>query len=421
MYCAVMDTLIGHIDCDCYYVSAERVRHPELLGIPCGVLGNQGACVIAKSYEMKAMGVKTGTPVWEAKRICPEGIFIKRDFRWYEVLSRKLLKLLDFVSPQVEYYSIDEMFFDCNYLEQTFRQPLVDSIKMVQERVMQEIGLPTSIGVASTRTLAKLGSDSAKPFGVAVLTDEAFIEKFLASQPVGELCGIGRKSEQKLHGIGVRTCLQFRQQKRLRIRNLLTIKGEALWYELHGESVVPISSKRPLHQCIARGGSVGQKTADRARLNGMLIRNLERLIEALNHHQVLTDRLGLSLEFDGTTGWYNRVRLPKATASFQELAEAARQLMQRVHVLHPVSHMHLLAEGLVRQGWIQQSLFEQQQKVSVKISADKQLNIDQLKQKINNKIGRFALRSAETLEVNDLYQDSAHAYDICDIYGKSCF
>src|SRR5438270_13846620 len=90
----VMSGFVGHLDADCFYVSAERVRHPELAGKPVGVLGNNGACVIAKSYEMKAGGVKTGTPVWDAAKLCPEGVYVKRDFRWYEVLSRKMLDIV---------------------------------------------------------------------------------------------------------------------------------------------------------------------------------------------------------------------------------------------------------------------------------------------------------------------------------------
>ena len=102
---------IGHLDADCFYVSAERVRDEFLLEKPVGVLGNQGACVIAKSYEMKAAGVKTGEPIWEALVKCPEGIYVKRDFRWYEVLSRLMLDVVRELSPRVEYYSIDEFFF----------------------------------------------------------------------------------------------------------------------------------------------------------------------------------------------------------------------------------------------------------------------------------------------------------------------
>src|SRR3954464_1497417 len=106
-----MTGLVAHLDADCFYVSAERVRHPELVGKPVGVLGNNGACVIAKSYEMKAQGVKTGTPIWDAKKVCPDGVYVKRDFYWFEVLSRKMLGIVGSFSRKVEYYSIAEFFF----------------------------------------------------------------------------------------------------------------------------------------------------------------------------------------------------------------------------------------------------------------------------------------------------------------------
>src|SRR6476620_8574718 len=97
-----MTGFVAHLDSDCYYVSAARVRHADLVGKPVGVLGNNGACVIAKSYEMKARGVKAGTPIWDAKALCPEGVYVKRDFYWYEVLSRKMLGVVGTFSPTVE-------------------------------------------------------------------------------------------------------------------------------------------------------------------------------------------------------------------------------------------------------------------------------------------------------------------------------
>src|SRR5262249_58316703 len=109
---AMSSKVVGHLDCDAFYVSAERARDPLLCGKPVAVLGNQGACVIAKSYEMKALGIQTVEPIWEAVVKCPEGIYLKRDFRWYEVLSRLMYEVLSEYSPHVEYYSIDEFFFE---------------------------------------------------------------------------------------------------------------------------------------------------------------------------------------------------------------------------------------------------------------------------------------------------------------------
>src|SRR3954471_19452395 len=159
---------IGHLDADCFYVSAERVRYGELAGIPVGVLGNQGACVIAKSYEMKAAGVSTGMPIWDALAKCPTGVYVKRDFRWYEILSRLMLEIVREWSPRVEYYSIDEFFFAAMPVRgQTFQ----DLAIVIRDRILERVGVPVTVGIARTRTLAKLISDAAKPFGALAVVD----------------------------------------------------------------------------------------------------------------------------------------------------------------------------------------------------------------------------------------------------------
>lgn len=108
--------VIAHLDADCHYASAERQRMPQLRGAPVGVLGNHGACVIAKGYEAKAAGIKTGMPIWDDAHLCPDAIYVKQDFEWYETLSRKMLACVRDVSCEVEYYSIDEFFLDASLL-----------------------------------------------------------------------------------------------------------------------------------------------------------------------------------------------------------------------------------------------------------------------------------------------------------------
>ena len=137
-----MKKIVAHLDADCFYVSCERVRDLALRHVPSGVLGNQGACVIAKTYEARALGVKTGMPIWEAVKCCPDGVYLKRDFRWYEVLSRQLLDLLRTVSPAVEYYSIDEMFFDAEELPSIFSRPLQEAAVSLQHRVLMRSASP---------------------------------------------------------------------------------------------------------------------------------------------------------------------------------------------------------------------------------------------------------------------------------------
>ncbi|MCB0332297.1 MAG: DNA polymerase IV [Bdellovibrionales bacterium] len=426
--------LIGHLDADCFYVSCERVRQHSLRGKAVGVLGNQGACVIAKSYEMKAAGVKTGVPIWEAVDLCPNGIFIKRDFRWYEVLSRMMLEIMQSVSPQVEYYSIDEFFFDCSALTRVFRADLEESAFLLQQRILKEVGVPVSLGISRSKLLAKLASDAEKPFGYKVLLSPEGIRDYLAKQPVGELWGIGRQNTKKLHRYGIRTCLQLADAHPKLIRKLLTITGERILFEINGCSVLPIVTERAMHKNVARGGSIGGASRDPKKVYAWLVRNVERLIEALDVYGYVCGAVTLILSFARDRfaprhepSWFQaRTVLPQHTANSKILLPAFEMLLYQARLSRPVTHMHLIASDLAMCGREQLPLFPYKEREEDRAreafwrSGAKQ-DHDALKRMINEKFGRFALRNAETLELREMYRDSAHSYDICDIYGKSCF
>lgn len=402
-----MPTLIGHADADCFYVSAERVRAPALASLPVGVLGNQGAAVIAKSYELKRAGVKTGEAIWDAVKKCPNAIFIKRDFRWYEVLSRQLLTTLRVVSPEVEYYSIDEMFFNA----ESFEQPILETARRLQQQILDQIGVPVSMGISTTKTLAKLLSDTTKPFGCGVLIDEQETIEFLKKIPIGEVSGIGHQSEGKLVANGIRTCWDFAQADRRFIRKLLTVTGERIWWEMNGTVANPIQTQRPAHKCLGRGGSLGETTTDRDRLTAWIVRNTERLIEELDFHQVFTKRVVLVLE-QKTGGWGGRASLHCPSASFPVIVDALKGLLERA-VIEPTTGMQILADQLCSRELVQTSFL---------VNHDARVEqIASTKRHINHTVGRFAVRSGDTLPLQSIYQDETNDYDICDVRGKICF
>ena len=136
--------VIGHLDADCFYVSAERVRDEFLRGKPVGVLGNQGACVIAKSYEMKAAGVETGMPIWEALVKCPDGVYVKRDFRWYEVLSRLMLDVVR------ELLAAGRVLLDRRVLLPGGRRRGARRSRRlavaIRDRIWERVGVPVTVG-----------------------------------------------------------------------------------------------------------------------------------------------------------------------------------------------------------------------------------------------------------------------------------
>ena len=130
--------LVGFGDADAFCASAETVRRPWMAGLPVGVLGNQGACVIARNYPMKKFGIKVGMPVWEAKALCPDGVYVKRDFRWYESISRRMLAEIGKSSPRVEYYSIDEFFWEGIPLHGTYLR----TAETIRDRMKSDVCSP---------------------------------------------------------------------------------------------------------------------------------------------------------------------------------------------------------------------------------------------------------------------------------------
>ena len=399
---------VGHVDADAFYVSAERVRYAHLIDMPVGVLGNQGACVIAKSYEMKAQGVKTGMPIWEAQKLCPDGLYVKRDFRWYEVLSRMMLETVRDLSPKVEYYSIDEFFFDASVAPAGDYQAYA---VIVRDRIMECVHVPVTVGIARTRTLAKLISDAAKPFGAMAILDRGTEESLLAAHPVTDVTGIAGRREKRLVPWDIRTCLDLAHADRRLVRQLLTASGEALWWELNGDPVLPIRTQRMPHKVLSRGGSFGEPTDVPSVLWAWLVRNLERLIEELVYHHVLTGRIAVWVGYrDGRAG-EGRASLPVPTNRFDVLLDTYRPCLRRAWIPRTLaSRMHLFAEGLTPDAPRQLSLFDRDDDDAAAV-----------KQAINERHGRFALRSAATLPLKAIYADGANAYDICDVHGKMCF
>ena len=321
---------MAHLDADCFYVSAERVRHPELVGKPVGVLGNNGACVIAKSYEMKAAGVKTGTPIWDAKKLCPDGVYVKRDFYWYEVLSRQMLDAVGRFSPRVEYFSIDEFFFRAEPRRRG-DHPRQTALAL-RDHILEAAGLPVTIGVARTRTLAKLFSDTAKPFGAVAVTDRDHERAVLARLPVTEISGIAGRRAERLAPYGIRTCLDLANADGRLVKQLPTKTGYELWLELNGHPVTPIRPERTPHQVLARGGSLMGNVSDPTVLWAWAVRHLERLIEELRFHVVRTDALGVQVAWKDGDSTGGMCRLPCASDRFEELLDAARVALRRAYV-----------------------------------------------------------------------------------------
>lgn len=278
-----MKPVIGLCDVNNFYVSCERLFNPRLLNIPVSVASNNDGCLVARSAEVKAMGIKMGTPVFKLKHLIKSGqlIVLSSNYTLYGDLSGRFHSVLEQFSPRVAVYSIDEAFIDLSGMEED-----IEHIgKKMKNRVAQWVGLPVCVGVSSTKTLAKLANYGAKKFpatgGVVDLTNPVRQQKLMAITPVVEVWGVGRKIGQRLQTSGIHTALDLAKSNRNWIKRNFSITLEKTVCELQGELCIPFEENTGNKHQIVVSRSFGERVTDIDELHSALSRFATRACEKL--------------------------------------------------------------------------------------------------------------------------------------------
>lgn len=233
--------LFGLADCNNFYCSCERVFHPDLIGKPVVVLSNNDGCVIARSEESKVLGLKMGDPFYQVKDLLEKNkvAVFSSNYNLYGDMSKRVMSLLSRYTPKLDIYSIDEAFLDFSGISglQEYGREMVRMIG-------KGTGIPISLGIAPTKTLAKMASKFAKNYkayqGVCIIDTEDKREKALHLFEVGDVWGIGHRHAKKLEYYGIRTAWDFTQKSESWVRRELTVVGLRTWKELRGESCINI-------------------------------------------------------------------------------------------------------------------------------------------------------------------------------------
>ena len=257
--------MIGLADCNNFYASCERVFNPQLRNKPLVVLSNNDGCVIARSNEAKALGIKMGEPAFKIKALIEKhkvNVF-STNFALYGDLSDRVMNTLKSEVERVEIYSIDEAFLDFSELSTT------DRAVSIKKKVQQWTGIPISLGIAPTKSLAKVANHIAKKYtkkGVFILDDENLIKRALNFFPVEDLWGVGRKYAKRLKQSGINTALEFRNSDPEWIRRNFSVNGVRLQKELQGEKLydLELNPKRKKSICTTR--SFGKEITDYKRI-----------------------------------------------------------------------------------------------------------------------------------------------------------
>lgn len=323
------------VDCNNFYASCERVFQPRLYGKPVIVLSNNDGCVIARSNEAKALGLKMGQPYFQVEEVVRRhGVAVfSSNYTLYGDMSARVMDTLRGYTRDVEVYSIDEAF--CG-LAGIAASGLEEHGRLLKAKVKQWTGIPVSVGIAATKTLAKAANKVAKKGdGVLVLEKPKQVEAVLARLDVEEVWGIGRRWGQLLRGEGIFTALDLRNASDRWIRKHLHVVGLRTVHELRGISCIPLEQAAKPKQSIIVSRSFGRPVTTLDAMREASATYAARAGEELRSQGLVAGHLMVFLmtsRFSGEMYYANStvVELPVATAYTPELIAAAGRGIRRL-------------------------------------------------------------------------------------------
>ncbi|RJK84475.1 translesion error-prone DNA polymerase V subunit UmuC [Vibrio cholerae] len=277
------------VDCNNFYASCEKLFRPDLKDTPVVVLSNNDGCVVARSREAKLLGIKMGVPVFQIKaEMQRHGILaFSSNYALYADLSSRVMRTLEEMAPRVEVYSIDEAFLDLTGIESAIS--LVEFGQQVRERIGHWIGITVCVGIAPTKTLAKLANHAAKKYpatqGVVDLTNPDRQRRLLALVPVDDVWGVGRRLSKRLNALGITTALDLANASPRAIRDQFSVVLERTVRELNGESCIELEEIPPTKKQIVCSRSFGVKVTQFELLREAVCEYATRATEKLRKEQ----------------------------------------------------------------------------------------------------------------------------------------
>lgn len=335
-----------HVDMDAFFASVELARNPRLVGRPVIVGGRDRGVVLAATYEARAFGVHSAMPMAIARRRCPSAVVIPPDHRRYAEVSRAVMEILDEVTALVEPLSIDEAFLDVSGARRRSGPP-TEIGRSLRERVQREFGVTCSVGIASTKFVAKLASTHAKPDGM-LLVPAGVTTDFLRTLPVGALWGVGERTEQVLARWGITTVAQLADTDPGVLR---TAVGKVAGAHLHdlawGRDPRPVQPRQP-ERSVGAETTFGLDQRDPVVVQETVLRLADRCAARLRRQQVLGRTVSVKVRTSDFRTLTRSRTLDSPTDVAQEVYLVARDLVAGVDLRGlAVRLVGVRVEGLV--------------------------------------------------------------------------
>jgi len=336
-----MKTAFALVDCNNFYASCEKLFRPDLKHTPVVVLSNNDGCIVARSKEVKALGIKMGVPMFQVQdEIRKHGIVcFSSNYALYADMSNRVMTILEEEAPRLEVYSIDEAFMDLSGVDHVVG--LLEFGKQVKAKVDQWTGITVGVGIAPTKTLAKLANHAAKKYpatgSVVDLMDPERQKRLLALVEVSDVWGVGRRTTAKLKARGVHTALDLANADPKTIRSEFSVVLERTIRELNGVSCLDLELVRPTKQQIICSRSFGHKVTDKRELREAVAKYTTRAAEKLRGEKRLCRVVSVFVRtspFIPNEPQYSKTlsaELPNPTDDTRDLLEVANELFKRIY------------------------------------------------------------------------------------------
>lgn len=339
--------MIALVDCNNFYVSCERVFDPSLVGRPVGVLSNNDGCIVARSNELKALGVEMGTPMHLLPvKLRRQVVLLSSNYALYGDMSRRVTETLAEFSPDVEIYSIDESFVGFHGFDPA---TLAAHGHRLRQTVQQWTGIPVSVGLAPTRVLAKVANRLAKKMprhaGVCTLhAEHPATRQVLEQLPVTDLWGVARRTGARLADLGITTAWALREADPKRIRRAFSVVMERLVWELRGVPAITLDDMAAPKQQIMVSRSFGRTTTDLTDLREAVRQHAGRAAEKLRRQGSLAGAVMVFVRTNPFQQAHRQYRnslvvpLPQPSDDSRDLIQAA--LVGLARIARPGYHYH---------------------------------------------------------------------------------
>jgi DNA polymerase IV len=321
---------IIHADLDAFFAAAEVRRRPELRGKPVIIGGRPGGrgVVAAASYEARVFGVRSAMPVSQAVRLCPDAIFLSGDGRYYRELSQQFRDILEQFTDLVEMVSVDEAYLDISHSERTLGTPR-QAAETIKQRVRDELDLVVSLGVATSRMVAKIASDLDKPDGLRVVEPGREAE-FLADLPVGKMPGIGPKAVERLRSNGIRTLGELARTPVPVLEPIFGKRAENVVERARGIDHRPVEPSGGPAKSIGHERTFGADLTDPEDIRRELYRLTESTGRDLRKKGMQGAVVAVKLRYSDFETVGKQRRLPQATDAHQEILPVAIKLVEEL-------------------------------------------------------------------------------------------